>query len=135
MSRFLPLVVLTAALAGCTTAPGGAAPSLSLAGTHWTVTAIDGQPAAAPDRARLGFEDARLSANVGCNGMGGGYRIEGGRIVAGPLMATRMFCEGPVWQQEQAVNALLAGAPEVEQHGDVLRLRSGGHSLEARRLP
>lgn len=84
-----------------------------------------------PDRARMGFEESRLSASVGCNGMGGDYRIEGGRLVTGPLIGTRMFCEGPVWQQEQAVNALLAGAPEVTRVGDNLRLASGGHTLEA----
>jgi len=117
---------------GCTTpSTAASAGGIGLAGTHWAVTAIDGQPASVPDRARLSFEDARLSASVGCNGMGGDYRIEAGRLVTGPLIGTRMFCEGTVWQQEQAVNALLAGAPEIRRVGDHLKLESGGHTLEA----
>lgn len=117
---------------GCTTpSTAASAGGVGLAGTQWAVTTIDGQAASVPDRARLGFEGNRLSASVGCNGMGGDYRIEGGRLVTGPLIGTRMFCEGPVWQQEQAVNALLAGAPEITRTGDHLKLASGGHTLEA----
>ncbi len=76
------------------------------------------------------FDDTRLGANVGCNGIGGDYRVEGERLVAGPLMATRMFCEGPVWQQEEAVNALLSAAPEIQRSGSAMRLVSGGHALD-----
>ncbi len=78
------------------------------------------------------FDDARLGASVGCNSIGGDYRIEGNRLVAGPLMATRMFCEGPVWQQEEAVNALLSAAPQLVRSGRTMQLTSGGHTLELR---
>ncbi|MBB4612008.1 META domain-containing protein [Novosphingobium taihuense] len=117
----------TALLAGCATAP---TESAGLAGTRWIITRVDGAAPAAPSRASLKFEDERLSANVGCNGIGGDYRVEGNRLIAGPLMATRMFCEGPVWQQEEAVNALLSAAPEMRRSGSTLRLVSGGHALD-----
>lgn len=133
MKRFLLLSVVASVVVGGCTTPGTA--GTQLAGTQWAIVRIDGQLLASPDRARLSFDDKRLSANVGCNGMGGDYRVEGGRIIAGPMMATRMFCEGPVWQQEQAVNALLSGAPEMEREGGTLRLKSGGHMIEAQRLP
>lgn len=91
---------------------------------------IDGAAPVVPAKAAMRFEDDRLGANVGCNGIGGDYRIEGNRLIAGPLMATRMFCEGPVWQQEEAVNALLSAAPELLRSGNALRLVSGGHRLD-----
>lgn len=117
---------------GCTTpSTAASAGGMGLAGTQWVVTAIDGQPASVPDRATVAFEDNRLSASVGCNGMGGDYRIEGSRLITGPLIGTRMFCEGPVWQQEQAVSVLLAGVPEITRSGGKLKLESAGHTLEA----
>lgn len=129
MMRFaLSLFALAALLPSCTMAQGG---GLDLPGTEWRVTRIDGATPVVPDRARLTFEADRLGANVGCNGMGGEYRLEGDRLIAGPLIATRMFCEGPVWGQEEAVGALLAGAPRIARSGETLRLESSGHSLEA----
>ncbi|KHS48661.1 META domain-containing protein [Novosphingobium subterraneum] len=121
------LAVSASLLAGCATAPSGSA---GLAGTAWTILSVDGAAPVAPEKATLKFEDGRLSASVGCNGIGGDYRVDGQRLVAGPLMATRMFCEGPVWQQEEAVNALLSAAPEIERRGRTMRLVSGGHALD-----
>ncbi|NLR72261.1 META domain-containing protein [Novosphingobium sp. ERN07] len=126
-SMFALSLAATAMLGGCATAPSGSA---GLAGTHWTIMRIDGAVPAVPEKAAMRFDDARLSANVGCNGIGGDYRVEGGRLLAGPLMATRMFCEGPVWQQEEAVNALLSAAPEMQRSGSTMRLVSGGHALD-----
>lgn len=127
MRILVPLLAL-ALLPACTMAPAGGP---ALAGTAWRITVIDGSAPAAPDKARLTFEAERLGANVGCNGMGGDYRVEGTRLIAGPMIATRMFCEGPVWGQEQAVNTLLSGGPKIVRSGDTLRLESSGHSLEA----
>lgn len=128
MRTTLALIVVSAALlAGCATAPTSAP---GLAGTRWTIVRVDGAAPAVPEKASLKFEDDRLSANVGCNGIGGDYRVDGARLIAGPLMATRMFCEGPVWQQEEAVNALLSAAPEIDRRGQTMRLVSGGHALD-----
>ncbi|MFM2372666.1 MAG: hypothetical protein RIS85_2388 [Pseudomonadota bacterium] len=125
-------VVCAALLGGCATAPAATA---GLAGTRWTIVRIDGAPPVAPAKASMRFDDDRLGANVGCNGIGGEYRIEGQRLIAGPLMATRMFCEGPVWQQEEAVNALLSAAPELQRSGATMRLTSGGHALDLELRP
>ncbi len=116
-----------ALLGGCATAPTSSA---GLADTQWKIVRIDGAGPVLPDKATMRFDDTRLGANVGCNGIGGDYRVEGERLVAGPLMATRMFCEGPVWQQEEAVNALLSAAPEIQRSGSAMRLVSGGHALD-----
>lgn len=82
----------------------------------------------------LSFEAGRIAVNVGCNGMGGPWRVEDGRLIAGPLAQTEMYCEGPVWQQEQAITALLAGAPRFEIEGDRMALMSSGRSAELRRV-
>lgn len=122
------LTIVAAALLGsCATAPSTGS---ALSDTRWKIMRIDGAAPVMPDKASMRFDQNRLGANVGCNGIGGEYRIEGSRLIAGPLMATRMFCEGPVWQQEEAVNALLSAAPELLRSGKTLRLTSGGHTLE-----
>jgi len=128
MRNALALIAVSAALLGsCATAPSA---TTALSDTRWTITRIDGAAPVMPEKATMRFDQDRLATNVGCNGIGGEYRIEGSRLIAGPLMATRMFCEGPVWQQEEAVNALLSAAPELLRSGKTLRLTSGGHTLE-----
>jgi heat shock protein HslJ len=128
MRKSLALIAIPALiLSGCATAPMSSA---GLAGTRWTIVRVDGAAPVMPEKAQVSFEDERISANVGCNGIGGEYRVDGDRLVAGPLMATRMFCEGPVWQQEEAVNALLSAAPEIQRRGGLMRLVSGGHALD-----
>ncbi len=128
MRNPVALVLICAALlSGCATAPSTSA---GLAGTRWTIVRIDRAAPAQPAKATMRFDDERLGASVGCNSIGGDYRVEGGRLVAGPLMATRMFCDGPVWQQEEAVNALLSAAPQVQRSGNSMQLTSGGHAVE-----
>ncbi|WP_169799535.1 META domain-containing protein [Novosphingobium lentum] len=108
--------------------------ALALSGTQWRVVSIDGDAPAVPGKAKVEFHGTRIGANVGCNGMGGDFRVDGNRLIAGPLMATRMFCDGPVWGQEQAINALLAAAPQIERSGTTLRLDSGGHTVELQQV-
>ncbi|KPL67049.1 hypothetical protein SZ64_02430 [Erythrobacter sp. SG61-1L] len=110
------------------------APTHELVGSDWRITSIDGEAPAAPDKARLSFESGRLSANLGCNAMSGPWRIEKTRLIAGPLMQTKMFCTGPVGEQEMAASALLVAGPAVERNGNRLTLRSSGHSAELERI-
>ncbi len=121
----LPTMILP--LAACAFAAAGG-PSSPLAQTRWRFTAIDAvAPVAAG--ATLEFQAGRLSASVGCNGMGGEWRIERGRLIAGPFVSTQMWCEG-VMEQERAVATLLAGGPEVKVNGTRMTLTSGGHSAQ-----
>ena len=129
MQRLVLAAVFPWLLASCAAANDGPA---NLADSSWRFVSIDG---AAPvsGKAKLTFEDGRIGANVGCNGMGGPWRVEGSRLIAGPLAQTEMFCEGPVWGQEKAIGALLAGAPELKVESDRLMLKSSGHSAELER--
>lgn len=128
MRHVVPLIPLT--LLGCV---AQVPPVEGLTGSEWRITSIDGTAPAQPDRARLSFEPDRLSANVGCNAMGGPWRLENGRLIAGPLAQTKMFCSGKVGEQELATSALLVAAPEVTFRNDQLVLRSAGHEMQLER--
>jgi heat shock protein HslJ len=131
MKRLLALV-LPVALAGCVAATNAA--TLALAGSEWRLLAIDGDAAASAGN-HLKFDRGQLSASVGCNRIGGNYRVERERLIAGPLIQTEMYCEGPLMGQEQALSALLVGAPELRLGGNRLTLVSRGHRAEFARLP
>ena len=120
------LFLVSASLGGCA---GRAVAVGPLQGTQWQFVTIDGARAVS-EQARLGFLKDAISASAGCNSMGGNWRIEGDRLIAGPLMQTEMYCEGPVWVQEQAVSALLVSAPQFSLSGARLTLKSSGHSAE-----
>ncbi|MEO0031970.1 MAG: hypothetical protein RIS94_1728 [Pseudomonadota bacterium] len=119
---------LLAALTACATpaSHGG-----GLAHTRWQIVSIDGQPASAPGRARLAFDDARLFASAGCNGLGSDYRIDGDRLIVGPVISTQMYCEG-LMDQERALATLFASAPQITRNAGNLRIASAGHTLEAK---
>ena len=115
-------------LAACTTA--GAAPA-PVAGTTWSFELIDGQKPVS-SRAMLTLNAKSLSANAGCNGMGGDLTIEPDRLVTGPIISTMMYCDG-VMEQEKAVSALLGASPQYKVDGDTLTLTAPGHSAKLAR--
>lgn len=116
-------------LAGCATV-GDAAPSL--AGSKWAFVSIDGQSPIS-DKALLSIEADRIGANVGCNGMGGDLRIEPGRLVTGPIISTKMYCDGAM-VQESAVAELLSASPAFFIEGKRLMIRSDKHVAELRQV-
>ena len=105
-----------------------------LAGSQWTFEQIDGDAPSSPAGARLSFERERLAASAGCNSIGGPWRVDGLRLIAGPLVQTEMYCQGPVWEQERALSALLSAGPVVTREGDVLVLVSSGHRARLARV-
>lgn len=132
MRNLTKLLVLPLALTALT-ACAAQTSSNTLNSSEWRFTAIDGS-APASNEATLSFQADRLNGTVGCNRLGGPWRLENDRLIAGPLMQTKMACEGPVGQQEQNVSALLVSAPEITLDGDSLTLKSSGHSAELRRV-
>lgn len=87
---------------------GGTIAPATLAGTSWSIIAIDGAPVSG-DRYRMAFEANRLSGRAGCNSFGGSYRVGRDGFQAGPLTMTRMACPGPVMAHERAVSRILSG--------------------------
>lgn len=109
-------------------------PDNVLRDSKWTITAIDGNTLVRPQQASLEFGPRELATNIGCNRISGPWRIEGEHLIAGPLVQTEIYCEGPVWQQEKALSALLASAPTIEVEEDRLMLVSYGHDVRMERV-
>jgi heat shock protein HslJ len=54
-------------------------------------------------------EDGSVGGNVGCNTLGGKYKVRGNKIVFNEMLYTAMGCEEPLMTQESAVFGLLNG--------------------------
>ena len=109
-------------LAACS----GGSPA-SLEGT-WKLDSYNQIPAAADVDTSIEFKDGQMSGNVGCNGFGGEYEVDGGAIKFGPVMSTMMFCEGPVGEQEAAMLAVMNESATFVLDGDTLTIASGDGS-------
>ena len=125
------LAVLPLFAAACAMPEDGGS---DLAGSQWTLEQIDGDAPSSPARAILSFERERIAASAGCNAIGGPWRVDGLRLIAGPLVQTEMYCEGPVWKQERALSALLSAGPVITREGNVLTLVSSGHRARLARV-
>ena len=74
--------------------------------------------------------DGQLGGNVGCNGFGGEYTVEEDAITFGPIISTKMFCEGPVGEQEAATLSVLSESATFDLDGDTLTITSAdGNSV------
>ena len=116
--------------AGCVARPS--APD-AISG-EWRLVTLDEDQPALPGKARMTLAEDELSATVGCNGLGGPWRIEENRLIAGPLDGTGRYCTGPVWDQERALNALLVAAPTIAYDDGDLVLKSSRHSARLERV-
>lgn len=127
--------VATAAvlLAGCATV----APSpVSLEGTAWRVSAIDGQATPATDAYRLEFREGRVSGKFGCNGFSGPYSLAGNTLTAGNVAATKMFCPGPASTFETEGFAVLQQPMQISWSSDSqVTLGNAAGSIALERLP
>ena len=137
----LPLAAMALALSSAALAspprpaPPGVVPSTrALTGTTWSIVRIDGKAPASP-RAEVRLLQGRISATAGCNGLGGTWRIERGRLVGGPFVSTMMFCEG-LMEQERQLADTLGERPEIRMVGNRMALKSAAHAIElVRRRP
>ena len=118
-------------LRGC----GGAVlPPADLAGTSWSIAAIDGEAVPRTPAYFLNFERERLGGKAGCNGFGGPYEVSGRTLVPGPIAATRMACPGPAMDHERRALAVLQGPVQLDyRDGDTLILRGRAGTITLRR--
>lgn len=131
----VPLVVVAVAC-GDDQSPGaaGADPSSSgspvtmLDGRTFLSTGVAGHELVDGTVVRLSFEDGSLSANVGCNKIFGGYRLDGDVLTAEALAQTRMACEDLLMEQDTWLMELLMGSPTVALEADALVLTSADGS-------
>ncbi len=116
-----------------TAAPATAAPAAGgdeLAGRTFLSTSVEGQELVAGTRVSIGFEDASLSMNAGCNTSFGAYSVADGVLTAGPLAQTMMFCGDELSAQDAWLVQLLEGAPTVTVDGDALTIASPDVTLQ-----
>jgi heat shock protein HslJ len=126
MDRIAPLLACTLCIAGCTAGADGAS---HLTGSTWHFERIDGERPAS-EAASLTFDDDRIGVEVGCNRLGGPWRMGEERLIAGPFSQTEMACPTPAWSQERAVGSLLVATPRIRVEGDRMILQSSGHTAE-----
>jgi heat shock protein HslJ len=113
---------------------GGTIAANTLAGTNWSVVAVNGKPAPGGADYYLQFGDKSLSAKFGCNGMGGQYRLNGDHLTVGNLEQTLIGCPEPSATFEREASVLLRSNMRVEKvGGDRLRLVSEAGTLDLKR--
>ena len=90
---------------------------------EWELVSYN-QTAAVPDvETSIEFKDGQMSGNVGCNGFGGEYTVNGDQIEFGPVMSTMMFCEA-VADQESSTLAAMQNDATFILNGDRLTITS-----------
>jgi heat shock protein HslJ len=98
------------------------------------VVAINSQPTPGGADYYVQFSDKALKAKFGCNGMSGGYRVNGDHLSAGNLQQTLMGCPEPAATFEREASDLLRSNLRVEKvGGERLRLVSEAGTIELKR--
>jgi heat shock protein HslJ len=88
----------------------------------------DGQPRlmAGDQPIRLTFADGRITANPGCNSMGGSYSLDVDRLIVAELATTEMACaDVALMDQDTWFADLLTAGPTLALAGDSLTMTSG----------
>lgn len=116
------LTVLALILAACA---GGASTSIQ---GQWKLVSYNQTPAMADVETSIEFKDGQLSGNVGCNGFGGDYSVDGDTITFGPIVSTMMFCEA-VAEQESSVLAVFQESASFGLDGNMLTIISTDGNL------
>lgn len=107
--RLLPLGLVLGAVVACAkiaTSQADDKPLPNLAGSEW---GLQGQDAPFVQFGANG----EMTGNGGCNNFGGSYKLNGERLIIGPIMSTKKACMGDVMQQETAFFQALQKAHRV----------------------
>ena len=113
MIGFLVMIVLSACAGGSSASVEG----------QWKLVSYNQTPAVADIETSIEFKDGQMSGNVGCNGFGGEYKVNGDSIEFGPVMSTMMFCEN-VAEQESTVLVTLQEKTSFVIDGNILTITS-----------
>lgn len=105
--------------------PAGDHPT-TLAGTSWTVVAINGIQVSREAQPAFGFDASTVKGSGGCNRFGGGYRYEpaSGELRFSDLGMTAMACAEPARNQAETAFMQVLGQPAL-----VVTLQPDGHVL------
>lgn len=111
--------------------------SSGLSGSQWTFAEVLGKPVPAAAQAEanlLSFDkeqDGRggFSAGVGCNRMGGRFRIQGEELQFRIQQSTKMACDGEAGMAERRMVAALSSTTGYRLSRDRLELLAQGQVL------
>jgi len=117
MKKLVTGLLAVLALASCA---GGKSTSFE---GQWELVSYNQAPAMPGVETSIEFKDGQMSGNVGCNGFGGDYTVNGKKIVFGSVMSTMMFCEA-VADQEASTMAVLQNEATFILNGDRLIITS-----------
>jgi heat shock protein HslJ len=78
----------------------------------------------------LTFADGTLTGSAGCNTLRGTYRIDGDRLIAGPIAITRMLCPPPLMVQERDLLRVFSAPLRIEARPG-RRLTLGGRGQDS----
>lgn len=99
-TRFLTIIcaIVLVGLQSCSCKKGAEAVA-ELSTSSWELAEINGKPIDKQDFAKiptLNFDktESRVSGTSGCNSMSGTFKVEEDKITFGPIMGTKMACEG-----------------------------------------
>jgi heat shock protein HslJ len=93
----------------------------------------DGAPRALVGTTRLRlhfFDDRRLSASAGCNGLDGRYSIQRGTLVVTDSGTTLIGCDPALHEQDDWYFGFVLSKPAIEVDGDSLVLEGSGIRIE-----
>jgi heat shock protein HslJ len=110
----------------------------ALDGGSWALDSLtDGTTTqAAPDGAFLAVADGQLYIATGCNRGFGGVTVNAdGTAEIGAIALTRMACESPVNEWEQALTAFLTGTVTYAVSGTDVTLTNGTTTLTMHEVP
>ena len=80
--------------------PVAGMPTPPLDRTRWQVIAINGRPVPPNGEYSMEFDNGRLSARFGCNGISSTYAQTGTSLDADALVSTRMACGDMSWETQ-----------------------------------
>jgi len=96
--------------------------STSVDGRDFVSTSVDGHELVEGSDIRISFADGTLTANAGCNTLGGDYTLDDDTLQVGPMFGTEMGCEPALADQDAWLTEFLTSAPSVLLEDDKLTL-------------
>ncbi len=110
-----------------------ATPDQPIEGTLWVLDGIvTGDSVSSVPQgvtASIRIVDGNLELNAGCNKGGGPVTVAADALTFGPLVLTKMACEGPGAAVEGAMTAVLTGTVPYSIDADSLTLDAGANGL------
>lgn len=100
-----------------------------LAGEYLSVEVTESgavRPLVPGTQIRLTFDGTSVGATLGCNHLGGTYRLDGDVLIVDELSTTDMGCDPSRHDQDQWFADLLSSRPTLAVGGDTLTLTGGG---------